>query len=168
MHPQISHLARLLREHQPALALTGAGLSTESGLPDFRSPNTGLYAKYDPVEHLSARALAARPQVFWEFFAKHCGLVETARPNRGHPALAQLEAAGYLGAMITQNTDGLHQKTGARRVLGVHGHLRTARCPGCPQHYPLTVALEQVGLASCQSAPAAVGDCAQTWCSLVT
>lgn len=67
----VSHWLRLLREHQPALALTGAGLSTESGIPDFRTPETGLYARYDPLEYLSVWALEARPQAFWEFFAEH-------------------------------------------------------------------------------------------------
>lgn len=153
MQSEVSHLARLLREHQPALALTGAGLSTESGIPDFRTPETGLYARYDPIEYLSVWALQARPQVFWEFFAEHYGLLETAQPNRGHLALAQLEAAGYLTAVVTQNIDGLHQKAGARRVLEVHGHLRTVRCSGCPAHYPLALALEQVQVGSLPTCP---------------
>lgn len=144
MRSEISQLARLLRRHRPALALTGAGVSTESGIPDFRSPETGLYAQYDPLEYLSLRALESRPQVFWEFFARHYGALNGVQPNRGHLALARLETAGYLSAVVTQNIDGLHQKAGTRRVLEVHGHLRTVRCTACPQHYPLAVALEQV------------------------
>ena len=140
----IKSLAGLFREHRGAMVLTGAGISTESGIPDFRSPGTGLYNSIDPMEYLSVDALRARPEVFWKYFTEVFEPSAFAEPNAGHIALAKMEAAGYVSAVATQNIDGLHQKAGSHSVFEVHGHLRTARCSGCRETLPLSAAFEQV------------------------
>ncbi|MCL6581580.1 MAG: NAD-dependent deacylase [Firmicutes bacterium] len=140
----VEALAELIRRHGPAVVLTGAGVSTESGLPDFRSPGTGLWERIDPVEHLSAKALRRRPAEFWRLFAVAFAAGLGARPNAGHLALARLEAAGHVRSVVTQNIDGLHQAAGSRRVLEVHGSLRTASCRRCGLAVPLKEALDQL------------------------
>ncbi|MDK2883343.1 MAG: NAD-dependent deacetylase [Bacillota bacterium] len=138
----VKALAELLAKNKGrAVALTGAGISTESGIPDFRSPGTGLWNRIDPMEYLSADALYARPETFWKYFAEVFGPTLEAKPNAGHLALAELEEAGYITGVITQNIDGLHQKAGSRTVFEVHGHLRTVHCESCRQTYPMTEAL---------------------------
>jgi NAD-dependent deacetylase len=149
----VKNLANLLRRHRGAAVLTGAGISTESDIPDFRSPGTGLYATIDPMEYLSVDAFSAHPKKFWKYFSEAFGAVTAAQPNAGHKALAGLEAGGYVGSIITQNIDGLHQKAGSRRVLEVHGHLRTARCEDCATRIPLTDALEQAAAGRLPSCP---------------
>jgi NAD-dependent deacetylase len=119
------------------VALTGAGISTESGIPDFRSPGTGLWNYVDPSEHLSATALRERPAEFWQIFGRVFGPVLKTQPNPGHFALSRLWSAGYLRCIVTQNIDGLHQKANCARVLEIHGHLRTARCQRCGAQFPL-------------------------------
>lgn len=137
MRDQVEALASLLTRWRPAVALTGAGISTDSGIPDFRSPGTGLWNFLDPLEYLSATALRQRPAVFWEHFARVFGPVVEAQPNPGHLALTRLCQSGYLRAIVTQNIDGLHQKAGCQRVLEIHGHLRTAHCQRCGAELPL-------------------------------
>ncbi|HHY92486.1 MAG TPA: NAD-dependent deacetylase, partial [Firmicutes bacterium] len=111
----IRTLADLLQANKGrTIALTGAGISTESGIPDFRSPGTGLWNRIDPMEYLSVDALYARPETFWKYFAQVFGPTLDAQPNAGHLALAKLEAAGFTTGVITQNIDGLHQKAGSR------------------------------------------------------
>ncbi len=139
----IGRLAELLREARNAVALTGAGISTESGIPDFRSPQTGLYATIDPMEYLSVDALNSRPEQFWKYFVEVFALPK-AEPNAGHLALVRLEEQGYLSAIITQNIDGLHHKAGSQRVFEVHGHLRTVHCTGCGRTWPMEDASGQV------------------------
>ncbi|MGI6129441.1 MAG: SIR2 family NAD-dependent protein deacylase, partial [bacterium] len=126
------------------VVFTGAGISTESGIPDFRSRGTGLWNHIDPMEYLSADALYARPETFWKYFSKVFGPTLNAKPNAGHLALATLEKAGYIHTTITQNIDGLHQKAGAQNVLEVHGHIRTVRCNRCGSTYPMETALAQL------------------------
>lgn len=141
----IQALANLLNQYRGrTVVLTGAGISTESGIPDFRSPGTGLWNHIDPMEYLSVDALYARPQTFWKYFAQVFGPTLDAQPNAGHIALAKLEKAGYIHTIITQNIDGLHQKGGAENVLEVHGHLRTAHCRSCGCTYPMEQALSQL------------------------
>lgn len=127
----------------PVVALTGAGISTESGIPDFRSPG-GLYERMDPMEYLSTAALERTPEKFWRGFAGLYGQAGDYAPNRGHRALARLEAAGRLRGVVTQNIDGLHQRAGSRQVVELHGHLRTVRCMRCPVRTPLAEAVAQV------------------------
>lgn len=127
----ISRAARLLRRARHTIALTGAGMSTPSGIPDFRSPGTGLWEKTDPMEVASLQAFRRHPEAFYEWIRPLARTLVGADPNPGHLALARLEAAGYLEAVITQNIDNLHQEAGSSEVLEVHGHLRSATCIEC-------------------------------------
>ena len=137
-------LARLIRELQPCVALTGAGISTESGIPDFRSPG-GLWAEFDPLEYGSIEAFRADPAKVWRFYAPRFSVLSDAEPNAAHLALAQLERLGLLDAVITQNIDLLHERAGSRNVLEVHGSIRTSSCPGCGAGYSLDEVLVLLG-----------------------
>jgi NAD-dependent deacetylase len=123
-------LARLIRERQPCVALTGAGISTESGIPDFRSPG-GLWDRYDPMEYATIEAFRRDPVKVWEFYAKRLDVLRDARPNAAHLALAELERLGLLEAVITQNIDRLHELAGSEDVVEVHGSIRTSVCLDC-------------------------------------
>lgn len=123
-------LARLIRERQPCVALTGAGISTESGIPDFRSPE-GIWARYDPMEYATIQAFRRDPEKVWDFYAKRLDILKDARPNAAHLALAELERLGLLDAVITQNIDRLHELAGSREVVEVHGSIRTFVCLEC-------------------------------------
>lgn len=123
-------LAELIAANQPCVALTGAGISTESGVPDFRSAS-GIWAHYDPYEVASSDGFRRNPARVWEFYGRRLGVLAEVRPNTGHAALAALERAGLLEALITQNVDGLHQQAGSRDVIEVHGSIATASCGSC-------------------------------------
>ncbi|HEY7197570.1 MAG TPA: NAD-dependent deacylase [Gaiellaceae bacterium] len=129
-------LAELVREHQPCVALTGAGASTESGIPDFRSP-TGIWASFDPMEYATLGAFRADPEKVWRFYAPRFSKLADAEPNRVHRALADLDELGLLEAVITQNIDRLHERAGSRDVIEVHGSIRTSRCPSCGAEHDL-------------------------------
>lgn len=118
-----------------ALALTGAGVSTASGLPDFRSP-TGLWATVDPAEIARERTLREQPERFWRFYAERFRGLDGIEPNAAHSWLADLERAGRLHGVITQNVDGLHQSAGSKTVWGVHGALAPLRCIDCAHEQP--------------------------------
>jgi NAD-dependent deacetylase len=120
-----SELSALIRERQPCVALTGAGVSTESGIPDFRSPG-GIWAQYDPMEYATIEAFRRDPVKVWEFYGKRLGVLRDARPNAAHLALAELERLGLVAAVVTQNVDRLHSRAGSKDVVEVHGS--TARC----------------------------------------
>jgi len=132
----IEALAELIRNHQPCVVLTGAGISTESGIPDFRSP-TGIWARYDPMEYASISAFRRDPAKVWEFYALRFEVLTRAEPNEGHRALAELERRGLVRAVVTQNIDGLHERAGSQDVVEVHGSIRTASCLACGEHVPL-------------------------------
>ena len=123
-------LAELIRERQPCVVLTGAGVSTESGIPDFRSAG-GIWATYDPMEVASIAGFRRDPVRAWEFYARRLALLEDAEPNDAHRALARLEELGLVEAIVTQNVDGLHQRAGSTDVLEVHGSIRAAICLAC-------------------------------------
>jgi NAD-dependent deacetylase len=129
-------LAELIRSNQPCVALTGAGVSTESGIPDFRSAS-GIWAQYDPYEVASIDGFHRDPERVWDFYRRRLGLLEDAQPNAAHVALAELEHGGWIDALITQNVDRLHERAGSRDVLEVHGSLRTAVCPACGGSEPM-------------------------------
>jgi NAD-dependent deacetylase len=132
----VSDLATLLRERQPCVVLTGAGISTESGIPDFRSP-TGIWAQYDPMEYATIDAFRRDPVKVWEFYALRLDALRSAEPNAGHVALAELERRGLVEAVVTQNIDGLHQRAGSREVVEVHGSIREAVCLRCGERVRL-------------------------------
>jgi NAD-dependent deacetylase len=137
-----------VRERQPCVVLTGAGISTESGIPDFRSP-TGIWAQYDPMEYATIDAFRRDPVKVWEFYALRFEVLTRAEPNPGHLALAELERSGYVQAVVTQNIDGLHGRAGSRDVIDVHGSIRTASCLECGER----VSLEEV-VAALREVPA--------------
>jgi NAD-dependent deacetylase len=136
-----ARLAALVRERQPCVVLTGAGVSTESGIPDFRSPQ-GLWAQFDPFEYGSIDAFRADPEKVWRFYAPRFAVLTEAEPNAAHRALARLEQARLVRAVVTQNIDLLHERAGSREVVEVHGSIRTSSCPGCGTSYPLPRVLE--------------------------
>jgi NAD-dependent deacetylase len=127
---QIEKVARLIQEAAIVIALTGAGISTESGIPDFRSPG-GLWTRYDPMTYATYESFVNDPTKFWEMAAELNPLLETADPNPAHLALGELEALGKCDAVITQNIDNLHQRAGSSDVLELHGTYRTGTCLHC-------------------------------------
>jgi NAD-dependent deacetylase len=138
----VEELATLLRQRQPCVVLTGAGISTESGIADFRSPS-GIWAQYDPMEYATIDAFRRDPQKVWEFYALRLDALARAEPNAGHLALAELERRGLVQAVVTQNIDGLHQRAGSKDVIEVHGSIRTAECLECGETAPLERAAPQ-------------------------
>ncbi len=134
----IKRAAQLLKSAQHAVVLTGAGLSTHSGIPDFRSQDTGLWQRDDPMEVSSLTTFRRNPQRFFNWLRPLAGSMWKAQPNPAHIALAQLETNGFVRAVITQNIDGLHQRAGARTVLEVHGSMETLSCLVCRKTYPRT------------------------------
>src|SRR5437588_8204184 len=123
----VSELGTLLHERQPWVVLTGAGIATESGIPDFRSP-TGIWARYAPMEYATFSAFRRDPVKVWEFYARRFEVLTRAEPNDGHRALAELERLGLVRAVVTQNIDGLHERAGSREVVGVDGWIRGGGC----------------------------------------
>jgi len=121
----------LLRAARRVVALTGAGVSTPSGIPDFRSPGSGLWEKDDPAVVASLSSFRRDPRPFFDWIRPLVQKAEQARPNAAHLALVALEDADRLDWVVTQNIDGLHTRAGSRRVLEVHGSLRTATCQRC-------------------------------------
>lgn len=131
MRDVIGHAIDLLLSAQHVVALTGAGLSTPSGIPDFRSRDTGLWANYNPMEIATVQAFRHRPLEFFNWIRPLVHLMIDAQPNAAHRALANLEAAGRLATVITQNIDGLHQRAGTADVVELHGNIYTATCVRC-------------------------------------
>ena len=123
--------ADLLRDANYAVALTGAGVSTPSGIPDFRSPESGLWESADALEVASIAGFLTNPAALYECIRPLAKIVFQAEPNPAHTALAELESRGFLRAVITQNIDGLHQQAGSREVLELHGHVRGLICLQC-------------------------------------
>jgi NAD-dependent protein deacetylase/lipoamidase len=133
---QAQRLAGLIRESSCTVALTGAGISVPSGIPDFRSPGEGLWEKVDPMEVAHIDAFRRDPARFWGFYRQRLDLLGDVEPNGAHQALAELERRGLLEAVVTQNIDGLHQRGGSERVVEVHGSIRTASCQNCGASFP--------------------------------
>ena len=125
--------AQLLKQAKNGVALTGAGVSTESGIPDFRGKD-GLWSRYDPNEYGTMGSFLDKPEKVWHMLAALLEVVE-AQPNEGHRGLAELEQMGLLHGIITQNIDGLHQKGGSRNVVEFHGSLDTFSCLSCGAQY---------------------------------
>jgi NAD-dependent deacetylase len=136
-------LAELIRTHQPCVVLTGAGVSTESGIPDFRSPG-GLWAEFDPLDYASLASFRRDPVRTWDFYGRRFAFLVEAEPNDAHRALARLEALGLVQAVVTQNIDLLHEKAGSRDVVEVHGSIRRAVCLRCGAEEPLAGVLAQL------------------------
>jgi NAD-dependent deacetylase len=126
----------LLRRARYAVALTGAGISTRSGIPDFRSPESGLWERYNPAEVASIYGFRHDPRRFYDWIRPLCRTILEAQPNAAHIALARMEAVGKLKAVITQNIDMLHKRAGSQVVYELHGHLRDVTCIHCFAVYP--------------------------------
>ncbi|HEX2647598.1 MAG TPA: Sir2 family NAD-dependent protein deacetylase, partial [Candidatus Dormibacteraeota bacterium] len=130
MTDQVAAAARLVASARNGVALTGAGVSAESGIPTFRGEG-GLWTKYDPVKVSSIESFLADPTSYWLVARERGRAALAAKPNPGHLALASMEASGHLRAVITQNTDGLHQDAGSKRVVELHGSGRAVECLVC-------------------------------------
>ncbi len=131
----VQRAAELLFGARNGVALTGAGVSAESGIPTFRGSG-GLWSQYDPVKVASIDNFLRDPSAYWKVAKERGPAVLAARPNPGHCALAGLEKAGHLVALVTQNTDGLHQDAGSRHVIELHGSGRTVQCLDCGAREP--------------------------------
>ena len=123
--------AKLIRSAKNAVTLTGAGISTPSGIPDFRSAGSGLWTRYLPMEVASLSTFRRNPELFFQWLRPLASHMLMASPNPAHLAIARLEKAGFIQTIITQNIDGLHTRAGARHVLEVHGTLNTLTCTDC-------------------------------------
>jgi len=126
----VKKAARLIVRRLPLVALTGAGISADSGIPTFRGAD-GLWRRFKPEELATPEAFARNPRLVWEWYKWRMEIIARARPNPGHLALAELERMGVLECVITQNVDGLHQRAGSRRVIELHGNIWRARCTKC-------------------------------------
>jgi NAD-dependent deacetylase len=135
----IEFAADLFRQAKHAVSLTGAGLSTPSGIPDFRSTGTGLWSRDEPMEVASLSTFRTAPERFFEWFRPLASQIYNAQPNPAHLALAELEKAGLIHSIITQNIDMLHQKAGAKTVIEMHGTMQTLTCTQC--YYKVNAAL---------------------------
>jgi NAD-dependent deacetylase len=133
----VEELAGLVREARSVVALTGAGISVPSGIPDFRTPGTGLWANVDPMEVAHIDAWRADPERFWHFYGNRFATLEGKQPNGAHRALVELERCGKLDAVITQNIDMLHRRAGTRTLVEVHGTIEHSSCLTCGAQYPL-------------------------------
>jgi NAD-dependent deacetylase len=132
----IHEAAELIKQSNDTVAFTGAGISTPSGIPDFRSPTCGLWEKADPLSVASIYGFRQNPADFYAWIYPLAKLILNAQPNAAHHAIAQLEQHGILKAVITQNIDLLHSRAGSRTVFELHGHLREATCTHCFAVYP--------------------------------
>jgi NAD-dependent deacetylase len=124
-------LAELARGARSVVALTGAGISVPSGIPDFRSPGSGLWERVDPMELAHIDAFRSEPMRFWSFYGERFATLAEKQPNGAHRALVTMERRGMLDAVITQNIDMLHGRAGTREVVEVHGSIATCTCPQC-------------------------------------
>src|SRR5262249_23167741 len=130
-----ARLAELIRGARSVVALTGAGVSVPSGIPDFRSPGTGLWAHVDPMEVAHIDAFRRDPRRFWHFYGDRFQTLEHKLPNGAHAALSRLEQAGLIDGVITQNIDRLHAKAGTRTLIEVHGTITHSSCLSCGERY---------------------------------
>jgi NAD-dependent deacetylase len=135
--PGAEQLAELIRDSGPAVVLSGAGISVPSGIPDFRTPMTGLWENVDPMEVAHISVWRRDPERFWSFYGQRFALLDGKQPNGAHRAVAELERRGLVSAVITQNIDGLHTAAGSVEPIEVHGSIRTASCLDCGSSYSL-------------------------------
>jgi|SRR5690554_1144216 len=128
---QVKKVRELLKSSRYTVCLTGAGVSTASGIPDFRTPGKGLWSKVNPIEVTSIQAFRDNPSRFYKFYRPRIEELQRVSPNPAHKALAKLEDAGYLQFLITQNIDNLHQRAGSKHIMEIHGNLNQAICIRC-------------------------------------
>jgi NAD-dependent deacetylase len=135
MSTELEKAAEIIKNSKNMIALTGAGISVESGIPDFRSSG-GLWDKYDPAIYASIYSFKNMPEKVWEMIFELMEITGKAEPNPGHIALAELEKMGYLKAVITQNIDNLHQEGGSSNVIEYHGNANKLECLKCGHEFP--------------------------------
>jgi NAD-dependent deacetylase len=141
---QTERLAELLREARSALVLTGAGVSVPSGIPDFRSPGTGIWEKVNPMEVAHIDAFRRQPDRFWHFYGNRFASLVDKQPNPAHEAIAELERRGLIRGVVTQNVDRLHRRAGSSNVIEVHGSIEWSVCPECGGRTSLERVLEMI------------------------
>ena len=134
MENLIENAASIVINSKLTLALTGAGVSVESGIPDFRS-SSGLWSKFDPAEYATISAFRSDPEKVWEMLREMDKVVNQAKPNKAHIGMGEMEKMGYLHYIITQNIDNLHQAGGAKYVIEYHGNSSTLSCLWCGKRY---------------------------------
>jgi NAD-dependent deacetylase len=154
-HAERASLVELARDARSVVALTGAGISVPSGIPDFRTPGTGLWENVDPMAVAHIDAFRRDPVGFWRFYGERFATLADKQPNGAHRALVAMEAAGQLDAVITQNIDMLHRKAGSRELVEVHGSIAGCTCPRCAGGVPLEdvrvrIASEADGVPRCE------------------
>jgi NAD-dependent deacetylase len=155
----VERLAGLIRESSCTVALTGAGVSVPSGIPDFRTPETGLWENVDPMEVAHIDVFERDPARFWSYYRPRFHSLGDKRPNAAHEALAELERRGLLAGVITQNIDRLHRAAGSLEVVEVHGSIASSTCRGCGSSYGLEevdALFDGDGVAVCASCDGAV------------
>lgn len=130
-HEKVYQVTGLIRESKYLTILTGAGVSTGSGIPDFRTPGKGIWEKIDPFKVTSIQAFLENPRRFYHFYRPRIEMLWKASPNPAHAAIYKMEEMGYLKYLITQNIDNLHRRAGSKKVIEVHGSLREAVCQRC-------------------------------------
>jgi len=149
-----ARLAELVGESESTVALTGAGVSVPSGIPDFRTPETGLWANVDPMKVAHIDVFERDPGRFWSYYRPRFHSLGDKRPNAAHEALAELERRGLLEGVITQNIDRLHRAAGSENVVEVHGSIETSTCMRCAASYGLEEVdslFDQEGVAVCST-----------------
>ena len=144
---EVRRLADLIREADSVVALTGAGISVPSGIPDFRSPGSGIWENVDPMKVAHIDAFRADPVEFWRFYGTRFDTLDDKEPNGAHHALVELERRGVLHAVVTQNIDRLHRKAGTRELVEVHGTIDHSSCLSCGAQFPLPVVRERLEVA---------------------
>jgi NAD-dependent deacetylase len=156
---EVERLAELLGRSRRAVALTGAGVSVPSGIPDFRTPETGLWAKVDPMEVAHIGVFEREPERFWSYYRPRFQALGGKEPNRAHEALAELERQGLIEGVITQNVDRLHRAAGSENVIEVHGSIETSSCLDCGAAFGLDEVdelFDERGVAICSDCGGAV------------
>ncbi len=144
LNEEILGAAKLLKESKKVVVLTGAGISVESGIPDFRGPD-GLWKRFSPEKVGTITSFLSNPEEWWKMAQELAPVLFNAEPNPGHIALAELEKMGKVEAIITQNIDGLHQKAGSKNVVEVHGNVRNASCVQCKKKHGIEYVISEVG-----------------------
>ncbi len=148
MKTPLERAAEALTASRHAMALTGAGISVESGIPDFRSPG-GIWDTYPPEEYATAEAFLRDPDRVWQMWYELAATIGEVSPNPAHHALTALQYGGYLGPIVTQNIDNLHQEAGSRDVIEFHGNARHMRCQTCQTVVPLRLDQRTPGAPRC-------------------
>ena len=150
----VERLAELIRGSRCTVVLTGAGVSVPSGIPDFRTPETGLWANVDPMEVAHIDVFERDPARFWSYYRPRFQSLGDKQPNPAHEALAELERRGLVEGVITQNIDRLHRAAGSRNVVEVHGSIETSSCRRCDRSFDLgevEALFDADGVAFCSS-----------------